>query len=344
MHRRGTDRQRQIATLLRRLKRGEISRRDLFAAGAALGLSTAVLTRLASDPTCAQDATPDAIEPGATLRTPPGFDESLSGQRITVVLGADGPGTPWEQAVVRLFKDVTGIEVTLIPGAQSATERLAQYLQVLNAQTPDFDALMIDVIWPHILAPHALDLGQALGDARANYIETLISNNTVDGALVGIPWYTDAGVLYYRTDLLEKYGISGPPQSWSELENAARTILEGERGVGQSEFWGFVWQGNAYEGLTCNALEWQVSNGGGNIIEADGTVSINNPNAIAAFERAKGWIGGKAAMPRSCGIGHTSTQPAQARIRSSGESSRSLCCHRATVMGRGLPARSEAGR
>ena len=57
------------------------------------------------------------------------------------------------------------------------------------------------------------------------------------------------------------------------------------------DFQGFVWQGDAYEGLTCNALEWQVSNGGGSIIEADGTVSVNNEHAIAAFDRAKGWVG-----------------------------------------------------
>ena len=55
--------------------------------------------------------------------------------------------------------------------------------------------------------------------------------------------------------------------------------------------WGFVFQGNAYEGLTCNALEWVESNGGGQIIEPDGTISINNPNAAAAVEMAKGWVG-----------------------------------------------------
>jgi trehalose/maltose transport system substrate-binding protein len=291
MDRQANDRLRRIADLLRALKRGDLSRRELLASGAALGLGASVMARIAADPAFAQDATPEAIEPGATLRTPQGFDERLAGQRITVVLGADGPGTPWEEAVVRLFRDVTGIEVTLIPGAQSATERLANYLQVLNAQAPDFDALMIDVIWPHILAPHALDLGQALGDARVNFLEAIIENNTVDGALIGIPWYTDAGVLFYRSDLLEKYGVGGPPQTWADLETAARTIQDGERGTGSTEFWGFVWQGNAYEGLTCNALEWQVSNGGGNMIESDGTVTVNNPSVIAAFERAKGWIG-----------------------------------------------------
>jgi trehalose/maltose transport system substrate-binding protein len=109
--------------------------------------------------------------------------------------------------------------------------------------------------------------------------------------LVGIPWFTDAGVFYYRPDLLEKYGFEAEPQTWDELEEQAQAIMEGEVAENPA-FTGFVWQGNAYEGLTCNALEWQFSQDGGRIIEPDGTVTVNNPEAIAAFERAAGWVGG----------------------------------------------------
>lgn len=67
--------------------------------------------------------------------------------------------------------------------------------------------------------------------------------------------------------------------------------MEKERAEGQRDLWGFVFQGNAYEGLTCNALEWISSSEGGQIVEADGTISINNEAAAAALERAKDWIG-----------------------------------------------------
>src|SRR5690606_37868009 len=126
------------------------------------------------------------------------------------------------------------------------------------------------------------------------YFPRIVENNTVGDKLVGIPWFTDAGLMYYRTDLLEKYGYEGPPTTWSEFEEMANTIQEGERAE-NPDFWGYTWQGNAYEGLTCNALEWQVSNGGGFIIEEgdDGspTVTVNTPQVVAAMEMAAGWVG-----------------------------------------------------
>jgi trehalose/maltose transport system substrate-binding protein len=149
---------------------------------------------------------------------------------------------------------------------------------------------MIDVIWPGIMAPHAVDLNKTLREHAAQHFEAIVKNNTVKEKLVGVPWYTDAGLLYYRTDLLKKYGYEKPPETWAQLQEMAKKVQDGERAAGNPDFWGFVWQGAAYEGLTCDALEWQVSNGGGNIIEPDGNITVNNPQTIAAFERAKGWI------------------------------------------------------
>jgi trehalose/maltose transport system substrate-binding protein len=216
----------------------------------------------------------------------------LSGQSIQVVLGADGPGAAYDDAAAAKFEELTGAEVEVIRGDQSATDRLSTYLQQLTAGAGP-DVLQIDVIWPGILADYAYDLSSSIPDID-QYFPAIVENNTVDGKLVGVPWFTDAGLLYYRTDLLEKYGFDGPPETWTELEEMANTIQEGERGEGRNDFWGFVWQGNAYEGLTCNGLEWQVSNGGGQIVEGSQDapeITINNPQTIAAFERARGWVG-----------------------------------------------------
>lgn len=272
---------------------GQTSRREIMRRGLALGLSAPVIGMILSAQARgaqAQDATP-AGEVTTSIVMPEGLRTDLAGSRVRAVLAAaSSPDRPWLEEAMRLFSEATGIETEFIPGEESATDRLAIYNQQLGAQSPDNDVYQIDVIWPGIMAQHAVDLNPALTELAALHFPAIVENNTVNGALVGMPWFTDAGLLYYRTDLLEEYGFDAPPVTWDELEVQAQAIQDGESGDNPS-FRGFVWQGNAYEGLTCNGLEWQYSNSGGRIIEPDGTVTINNPQAIEAFDRARGWVG-----------------------------------------------------
>ena len=85
-----------------------------------------------------------------------------------------------------------------------------------------------------------------------------------------MPWFTDAGVLYYRKDLLEKYGKKPPPDLGGAVRRSPRTIQDKERAAGNDKMWGFVYQAKAYEGLTCDALEWVDSYGGGTIVDSEG--------------------------------------------------------------------------
>ena len=69
-------------------------------------------------------------------------------------------------------------------------------------------------------------------------------------------------------------------QPGTELEEMAATIQQGERDDGNQDFWGYVWQGQAYEGLTCDALEWVYSSGGGTIVSPEGVITIDNDGCI----------------------------------------------------------------
>jgi trehalose/maltose transport system substrate-binding protein len=71
----------------------------------------------------------------------------------------------------------------------------------------------------------------------------------------------------------------------------AERIQDGERRGGREDFWGYLWQGAAYEGLTCNALEWQYSQGGGNFVTPERRAHVMNEQAIRAFSRAAHWVG-----------------------------------------------------
>ena len=240
--------------------------------------------------------------PASDTGSAPVVQEGAAGEAVDAQVTAEesAPGTltamlwstarPGDEEAAAYCNEQTGLNVEVVSGPESATDRLALYLQFFGAGSGDIDVMQIDVIWPGILAEHLIDLTPYVDNLDAHF-PAIVQNNTVDGKLVGIPWFTDAGLLYYRTDLLEKYGYDGPPTTWSELEEMASTIQEGERGEGLSDFWGYVWQGNAYEGLTCDALEWEYSLDGGRIVEPDGTITINNPNAAAAFDMAASWVG-----------------------------------------------------
>jgi trehalose/maltose transport system substrate-binding protein len=211
---------------------------------------------------------------------------------ITIASGTVGSEKELIDSAAAMYMEAhPDVIVKALETPELATDRLGLYLQFFEAKSSEVDVYQIDVIWPGDLAEHLIDLNEyGAAEAAKEHFPAIVENNTVDGRLVGIPWFTDAGLLYYRTDLLEKYGYAEPPKTWDQLEEMAMKIQEGER-KDNPDFWGFVWQGNAYEGLTCDALEWIASQGGGTIIDPDGTITINNEMAVKALERAKGWIG-----------------------------------------------------
>lgn len=185
----------------------------------------------------------------------------------------------------------TGIQVQFLPAWGNSADQLGVILRTLDRHFSTPDVYLIDVIWPATLHQHLLDLRPYLKSDPSQYLPELLKNDTVAGRIVSLPFYLNAGMLFYRTDLLKKYGYRQPPASWQELEKMALHIQRGERAAGHSPFWGYVWQGASYEGLTCNALEWQASFGGGRIVAPDGTIQVNNPQTANAFRMAARWVG-----------------------------------------------------
>jgi trehalose/maltose transport system substrate-binding protein len=184
----------------------------------------------------------------------------------------------------------TGNTVKIVSTPNSATARLALYQQLFGAGAGDIDVFQIDVVWTGILARHLQDLTAKAQGVIGDHLPTMTETSQVGGKLMAMPWFADAGLLYYRTDLLEKYKRP-VPQTWADLTETARLIQDGERKEGRGEFWGYVWQGRAYEGLTTNALEWISSNNGGTIVDAKGEITADNPKAAEALKLAAGWVG-----------------------------------------------------
>jgi multiple sugar transport system substrate-binding protein len=141
----------------------------------------------------------------------------------------------------------------------------------------DIDVIGADVIWPAQFAANGWieDLSDLFTEEmQSDYLEASIVASTFKGKIYGVPWYSDAGLLYYRKDLLDKAGLK-PPKTWDELRDQAQRITDQE-GIP----YGFTFQGAEYEGGVCNQCEY-VWNAGGNIL------APNDPSKVV--------IGGSAA-------------------------------------------------
>jgi trehalose/maltose transport system substrate-binding protein len=195
------------------------------------------------------------------------------------------------QQELQQFTRETGIRVSLLPSPESGRQKLVLWRELLGTGASGPDVYAVDVIWPGMLAEYFLDLKPYFANEVSLQFPAITASYTVDNKLVAMAYHPDIGLLYYRTDLLRQYGYREPPRTWDELEIMAARIQAGERAKGKKQFWGFVWQGAADEGLTCDALEWQASEGGGRIIEENQTISVNNPQAIRAWQRAAHWVG-----------------------------------------------------
>ncbi|KQR28090.1 ABC transporter substrate-binding protein [Deinococcus sp. Leaf326] len=214
------------------------------------------------------------------------------GSAVTVTLAC---GTVGQE--LQLCKDgaarwakKTGNDVKIFESPNLTNDRLGLYQQQLAARSSDIDVYQLDIVWPGLLGQHFVDLKSKVPASEQNgFFKGILDANTVNGKLVSLPWFTDAGLLFYRTDLLKKYGYSAPPKTWAELATMAKKVQDGEQKTNKT-FAGYVWQGKNYEGLTCDALEWVSSFGGGTIVDSTGKVTINNAKAAAALDAAASWV------------------------------------------------------
>ena len=213
------------------------------------------------------------------------------GATIRIACGTVGSQQELCKTAADRWAAKTGNKVDVVPNVASSNERLGLFQQQLSAGSSDVDVYQIENIWPGLLADYFVDLKEYVPEATIKeFFPSMIEADTVDGKLVDLPWYGDAGLLYYRKDLLEKYGYKAAPTTWTQLATMAAKIQAGERKTNPN-FWGYVWQGAAYEGLTCDALEWIYSFGGGTIVDGKGNITVNNPRAAAALDMAAKWVG-----------------------------------------------------
>ncbi len=245
---------------------------------------TAGSSAKASSATSAAKAYPAPKVPNAAA-----LKKQYGGESITFIGDSVGGSHARDLALAKQFTKDTGIKVKVVPHPAASDASYSQLARVFSSKSSSFDVAMIDVVWPGAFAPYLVDLKPKLGKEAKQHAQGIIQNDTIDGKLVAMPWFGDFGILYYRTDLLRKYGYKSPPKTWNQLFAMAKKIQDGEQPT-NDKFNGFVFQGNSYEGLTCDALEWYQSAGAGGFID-NGKVTINNPRGARILDQFRAQIG-----------------------------------------------------
>ena len=258
-------------------------------AGIIGALTLTVSLVVAAVGTAGNQAQSAAAYPAPRVPNAAAIKQQYGGQSITFIGDSVGGSHARDLALAKRFTQDTGIKVKVVPHPAASDASYSQLARVFSSKSSSFDVAMIDVVWPGAFAPYLVDLKPKLGKEARQHAQGIIRNNTIDGKLVAMPWFGDFGILYYRTDLLRKYGYKSPPKTWNQLFAMAKKIQDGEQQA-NDKFYGFVFQGNSYEGLTCDALEWYQSAGAGGFID-NGKVTINNPKGARILDQFRAQIG-----------------------------------------------------
>jgi len=194
----------------------------------------------------------------------------------------------WHEIIDGFEKTYPGIKVRREVGPQSSTAFHDLLTQKLKNKGPDVDVFFMDVTWPPEFA--SAGWAQSLDDRftkeeRDRFLSGPLAAATYNDKIYGVPLFIDAGLLYYRKDLLDKYGLK-PPATWEELVEAAQKVVAGEKQT-HPDLTGYSGQFKQYEGLVCNMLELILSNGGRIVDPATGRCALVEEPALAAVRFAR---------------------------------------------------------
>jgi len=179
-----------------------------------------------------------------------------------------------------------GVHVTYNSNAPAQTDQLLTLLTtMLRARGSSIDVMPMDIIWPPEFGANGwtvpLDDKWPASD-RANYLPGPLAGCTYNGKVWAAPYRTDAGLIYYRTDI-----IKTPPTTWAEMTSMAKANAPSKAK------YGYLWQGKQYEGLVCDFTE-VLYGYGGSVLDPNNpkSVTVNSPEGVAALTLMTSWVGG----------------------------------------------------
>ncbi|MBD1909514.1 MULTISPECIES: ABC transporter substrate-binding protein [unclassified Leptolyngbya] len=198
------------------------------------------------------------------------------------------PETPLFAPLIEEFeRENPDIRIRMVEGPNATNLVEDLYTSALLLGSSPYDLINLDVVWTAKFAAAGwlMDLSdRATPQELAQHLETSIEAGRYQDKLYRIPWRTDAGVLFYRKDLLQEAGLQ-QPQTFTDLLEVSKTLQQ-KTGVD----WGYLWQGRQYEGVAAMFVEVLSGFGGYWINPETLEVGLDQPEAINAVNFLRGTV------------------------------------------------------
>ena len=259
------ERREALDEMIVKMRAGRMTRRTFIERSAILGLSATFVGTLL-----------DACGSGGS-----------SGGPTVISWESENEATGTYQAIVNTYnQSQKNVQVHWTNGPSDSGQLLTKFSTMLRARSNSIDVMSMDIIWPAQFGAsgwtYPLDSKWPASE-RANYLPGPVQGCTYNGKIWAAPFRTDAGLIYYRTDL-----VPTPPSTWEELTSMAQQAVSGG-GVK----YGYVWQGAQYEGVVCDFVEVVYGYGGSILDPNDPTkVTTTSPQTVQGLTTMVNWVGG----------------------------------------------------
>ncbi|WP_309504967.1 ABC transporter substrate-binding protein [Streptomyces sp. KM273126] len=193
---------------------------------------------------------------------------------ITLASGKDTTGTLQAQ-LDRWNKQHPDEKVTLVELPESADQQRQQFIQNAQTKSDAYSVLNLDPIWvAEFAANQWIDELPATEFPLDKMIPAVVKTGNYFGKQYAVPFNTNAGLLFYRSDLLDKTGAK-PPTTWAEMKEACAKVQKLPEG---KDIGCYAGQLDKYEGLTVNFSE-AVASAGGEVVDAKGKATVDTKAA-----------------------------------------------------------------
>ena len=199
-----------------------------------------------------------------------------------------GGGPDLRTTLITAFENVyPNITVKLQTAPTNTDTNRADLVTAISGGASTPDVFMGDVIWPGQFGAHqlALPLSKYLPKSFwSRFASGLVAGATYNGQVYGAPFFQDQGFLFYRTDLL-KAARMAVPKSWEQLQSDATALVK----AGKVKY-GFVFEGDSYEGGTCDFMEYYADTGGQVLNSTDSASELNVADVTKVLTFVRGLV------------------------------------------------------